>query len=698
MAELTPERKAILAKYNTEVSPTSGQLTPEQQAIVAPYNPQQQLVPISEANLYSQPQPPLSGVLRSAAQGLTLGFGEEIEAMIRSAIPGGPEYEEVRNQLRQQISQFRQQYPGAAITAEVVGAMATNLVPGVAALRSGRAAYTAGQGIKTSIPRIGAIGGTEGAIYGVGASEAGLSDVGQLASDVVTSAAIGTTAPVALVGGGRLAKGIFNGVTNFIAERFGTRYSDTVSAYLNSLAMQMGKSVDDIVADIAEGKMITDNETANAAIITFIREGGEGANILLKYIRDRAEKTTGQAVSDIRAALAPGRSDDVLNSYLDDLDRIKTRESQAYEAVFKNPENQQVTKEISQNVENILKRFPEVREELESIYSARNLVPLFRVDPNGAVSLARIPSVEDADLAYRILRDEAKKLYVAGSGTRGEVYSGYAETLKNNLDNTYEDLAQTRANYAQQFKQQEAFDEGLASLSKNLDVTRRTLRGYNAEEQTAFRAGVFSAIRDKLRTSKNRTITNLADEDAKLGELLRFIAPEESLDELNRTLNIAAEARRTAQAAPQRAGSQTAVLQRQRQVEAALPVTAQELRAAVAGDPVAMLNVSKKAVSSMLGDVEISQADRNTIAQIIISEDPNALIRAMGSENAMDQLRQKIYQMANTISPKLNLNFVPAGVSRLAQQLSGGAPSAASQQAIQQGQGLLGGTAYGGNQ
>lgn len=697
MAELTPEQKAILAKYGPEVPQASSQLTPGQQAILQKYEPTQQLVPISEANLYSQPQPPLAGVLRSAAQGLTLGFGEEIEAMIRSAIPGGPEYEEVRNQLRQQISQFRQQYPGAAITAEVVGAMATNLVPGVAALRAGRAASTAGQAIKTSIPRIGAIGGAEGAIYGVGASEAGLSDVGQLASDVATSAAIGTAAPVTLVGGGRLAKGIFNSVTNFVAERFGARYSDAVSAYLNSLAMQMGKSVDDIVADIAEGKMITDNETANAAIITFIREGGEGANALLQYIRDRAKKMTAEAESTVRASLAPGRSDDVLNSYLDDLDRIRARESQAYDIVFNNPDNQQVTKEISQNVENILKRFPEVREELGKIYSARNLVPLFRVDPNGAVNLARIPSVEDADLAYRILRDEAKKLYVAGSGTRGEFYSGYAETLKNNLDNTYEDLAQTRANYAQQFKQQEAFDEGLKALGKNVDLTARTLRGYNAEEQMAFRAGVFAALRDRMRRSKN-TIANLADEDQQLGQLLRLVAPEESIDELDRTLNIAAEARRTAQAAPQRAGSQTAVLQRQRQRESSLPVTAQEIRAAVAGDPVAMLNVSKKAVSSMLGDVEISQADRNTIAQIIISEDPNALIRAMGSENAMDQLRQKIYQVANTISPKLNLNFVPAGVSRLAQQLSGGAPSAASQQAIQQGQGLLGGTAYGGNQ
>ena len=691
--QLTPGQLDILQKYGDTPAPATPGLTEGQRLIVDKYQPttaNSNLTSIQDANLYRGGNyPPLSGTLRAGAQGLTFGFGEEIEAMIRSAMPGGPEYEQARDQLRQEIGSFRQAYPGTAITAEIVGAMTTNLIPGVAAVRSGQLA-------KATIPRLMTVGMAEGGVYGLGTSER--EGIGQTAVDVGTGAVVGGLAPVAIVGGPRAAIGIFKKVGNFISEKFGTRYSDTVSAYLNSLAQQMGKSVDDIVADIAEGKMVTDNETANAAVISFIREGGEGANILLQYIRDRAKNTTGEAVSTVRAALAPGRSDDVLNSYLDDIDRIRERESQAYNIVFKNPDNQQVTEQIYDNVETILKRFPEVRDELEGIYNARNLVPLFAVDENGAIRLVRTPSVEDADIAYRVLRDEANKLYVAGSGTRGGIYKDYAQKLKDNLDETYEDLAQTRANYSQQFKQQEAFDEGLKSLGKNVDLTARALRGYNAEEQMAFRAGVFSAIRDKLRRSKN-TIANLADEDQQIGDLLRLVAPEESLDELDRTLNIAAEARRTAQAAPQRAGSQTAVLQRQRQREAALPVTAQEIRAAVAGDPVAMVNVAQKAVGSMLGDVEISQADRATIANILVSEDPDLLVKAMANENAMDQLRRKIASMASTISPGLaNMSMVPASVSRLAERLGGGLPTGAGQQVIQGAQGILSGTPYGENQ
>jgi hypothetical protein len=691
--QLTPKQLAILQKYDDTPAPPTPGLTEAQRSIVDKYQPttaNSDLTSIQDANLYRGGNyPPLSGTLRAGAQGLTLGFGEEIEAMIRSAIPGGPEYEQARDQLRQEIGAFRQAYPGTAITAEILGAMATNLIPGVAAVRSGQLA-------KTTMPRLMGVGATEGGIYGLGTSER--EGIGQTAVDVGTATAIGAAAPLAIVGGPRAAIGIFKKVSNFVSEKFGTRYSDTVSAYLNSLAQQMGKSVDDIVADIAEGKMVTDNETANAAVITFIREGGEGANILLQYIRDRAKNTTGEAVSTVRAALAPGRSDDVLNSYLDDIDRLRERESQAYDIVFKNPDNQQVTGQIYDSVETILKRFPEVRDELEAIYTSRNLVPLFAMDKNGAIRLVRTPSVEDAEIAYRVLRDEGNKLYVAGSGTRGGIYKEYAEKLKNNLDNTYEDLAQTRANYSQQFKQQEAFDEGLKSLGKNVDLTARALRGYNAEEQMAFRAGVFAAIRDKLRRSKN-TIANLADEDHQLGDLLRLVAPEETLDDLDKTLNIAAEARRTAQAAPARAGSQTAVLQRQRQREAALPVTAQEIRAAVAGDPVAMINVAQKAVGSMLGDVEISQADRATIANILVSEDPEMLVKAMVNENAMDQLRRKITSMASTISPGLaNMSMVPSSVSRIAERLGGGLPTGAGQQVIQGGQGILSGTPYRENQ
>ena len=35
--------------------------------------------------------PPERMPIRSMDQGVTLGFGEEIEALLRSAVPGGPE-------------------------------------------------------------------------------------------------------------------------------------------------------------------------------------------------------------------------------------------------------------------------------------------------------------------------------------------------------------------------------------------------------------------------------------------------------------------------------------------------------------------------------------------------------------------------------------------------------------------------------
>ncbi len=88
--------------------------------------------------------PPERMPVRSMAQGLTFGFGEEIEAAIRSAIPGGPEYDEVRNELRSQLKRYQEAYPGEALTTELVGAFVPALLTGGAGVAPSAARATAG--------------------------------------------------------------------------------------------------------------------------------------------------------------------------------------------------------------------------------------------------------------------------------------------------------------------------------------------------------------------------------------------------------------------------------------------------------------------------------------------------------------------------------------------------------------------------
>ena len=70
---------------------------------------------------------------RAMAQGLTFGFADEIEALVRSALPDSPEYSQIRDELRAKLKTYKEDNPNAALTYELAGA----LVPSVALALTG---------------------------------------------------------------------------------------------------------------------------------------------------------------------------------------------------------------------------------------------------------------------------------------------------------------------------------------------------------------------------------------------------------------------------------------------------------------------------------------------------------------------------------------------------------------------------------
>ena len=145
---------------------------------------------------------------RSVAQGATFGFADELEAALRSGAISGQQYEQIRDRLRAQQSQFRQEYPVSAGVAEVGGAIAAPL--GVTRML-GRAAIPVQEAITgTTLPgqvaRGAAVGGVTGALTGVGTAEG---DIGGRALETgVFGAGIGGTVPVAIKGAGTVIRNI----------------------------------------------------------------------------------------------------------------------------------------------------------------------------------------------------------------------------------------------------------------------------------------------------------------------------------------------------------------------------------------------------------------------------------------------------------------------------------------------------------
>ena len=112
---------------------------------------------------------------RAAGQGLTLGFGDEIEAVVRAGFDRNRSYSDIVKDVRGQIKEFRKRNPASAIGTEIAGAIlptiAAQFIPGM-----GQTASVANTARLANIAKGAGIAGAEGLAYGVGTAEGGLGE------------------------------------------------------------------------------------------------------------------------------------------------------------------------------------------------------------------------------------------------------------------------------------------------------------------------------------------------------------------------------------------------------------------------------------------------------------------------------------------------------------------------------------------
>ncbi|NKF52697.1 hypothetical protein G3R49_19255 [Shewanella sp. WXL01] len=128
----------------------------------------------------------IGDTVRSAAQGLTFGFGDEIEAGVKSAF-GDNTYEEEVDAIRKRMGEYSQDNPWEAGISEVVGSAPLMLIPGVGWAKNASTASKLG--------KLAGEGAGYGAAYGAGTSEANPLDAPvDFITDVGTGAGVGAVA------------------------------------------------------------------------------------------------------------------------------------------------------------------------------------------------------------------------------------------------------------------------------------------------------------------------------------------------------------------------------------------------------------------------------------------------------------------------------------------------------------------------
>ena len=113
--------------------------------------------------------------LRTAAQGVTLGFGDEIEAGVRS-LGSDDDYATIRDRIRGRLNQYSKDNPAEALGIEMASSL---VIPG------GVARTAAVKGGKMALGKVAGYNAGLGAGYGAGMSE------GESASEIAADAALG---------------------------------------------------------------------------------------------------------------------------------------------------------------------------------------------------------------------------------------------------------------------------------------------------------------------------------------------------------------------------------------------------------------------------------------------------------------------------------------------------------------------------
>lgn len=580
---------------------------------------------------------------RAALQGLTLGAADEMEAYTRAAITGRP-VEEVLEEIRSGIKAYQSEYPIEATAYEVGGAVAPAL-------------FSGGSTAPLTVGRMALRGMGEGAAYAFNTGEGGF---GERAARVPAGAVTGVIGGV--IGGKAMQFGgqALEVLVDAVRRTTGGKGASRVEQEIRRLAEQTGKTPDQLAQDIIDGKIMAENRTLIPALKALRGQGGPAAGMLDTALEQRPQRLRKDAMSEVA-------------SYLDDVSGDpsasavrRQRESEqltrkAEREAYKPFETQSVSNDVFIALSNVLDRIPEAGETLQKIAKRQGLEGLYRVDDQGRVVFARRPTVAEAEKIRRVVNQQAKK--------EGEIDFDLSQStrdieggLRSILDVDVPDLMTTRAQAAAVRANRDAFIAGRKALSGDVnEVILDVQDKWGKDEKTlaAFKSGLLAALQGKMTTgTRKSTIRNLLSDETKEGMLLRELLDEADVEKVIRKLDIAAEGQEVSDAVLRNTQTAESLLQAKRQGS---QLSMDDFGGAMYGDPMAMMRIARKFVDGFARG--LSDAERQKVASVLISEDADLVRRAITDERNIAAIQQRI----NQIIPRLSARGAGAG----AQQVTG---------------------------
>jgi hypothetical protein len=479
---------------------------------------------------------------RLIGQGALLGFGDEIEALVRSLSPNVT-YGEAVDEIRSNISEAKDAFPIESAAYEIGGAF----IPGLAA-----APFTGGGSLIPTMGRAAAIGAAEGAIYGIGTGTDAESRLTEGAKGAVTGAIVNP----AVQKGFQVVTGGAKGLSTYLRNKFGDKLAKPVEDEVMRIVEDSGLSVDEILSRIASGEIFPDmSGTVLAELRGYAAQGGKGRTVIEETVRDRSGKLRDEAVSELQAGLSPDVPvGNITMAFNNTFDKLKKLESQAYKDLFSDPKNNptispnnlltgpntspsviekaQVAQQLSSVSEELLQDFPFLRTKVNAIFKAKKMPLPFEIN-DGVLSLTRPLDLETVEVMRRALAENVNKGFKGGDATLAAARDSREKELRSLLDAFSDPLKKTRENWSQIMTTKETFDQGKKALSMKPEELEEMVAQIDPQYLEALRAGFATSIKYKAGAGARQTlIGKLADLRSNERMVLEALYPNEGFEQI----------------------------------------------------------------------------------------------------------------------------------------------------------------------
>lgn len=448
--------------------------------------------------------------VRSFGQGLSFGFGDEIEAGLRTGLGYLGDYDKTVGDIRSDIKDFRRQNPYYALGTEILGGALTGGLG---------TAKVAGSAIgRNLINRLGAtkfgglVGVGEGAIAGAGSAEGDVGDIlAGMGTGAVFGGAIGSALPSVVNAGGKIG--------NRLAYAVGLKSDDAIQKGADQKALQafdrakltpqdIQKSLDEatipdtMIVDVGgEGTRRLGRASANVS--------GEGADVATKALDERQLGLGDQIADDISNVLGGNKS---ATEALEEIaDRQKLNANKDYDRAF-NLNGKPVT--VSSDK---LKGFSNLPAFDEAFDQARNLAKLDGFSfPDKINDFSKQADFSLKELHYiKMGVDE-----VLGLAKRGTSRTSIGRGLQRGLNKKRAEFIKiiddaspkingessykvARNKFAGDAKMAEAVEEGEKFFNYKPEELDRIIGKMSNSEKEAFRIGVVEAVKKRVETTKD---------------------------------------------------------------------------------------------------------------------------------------------------------------------------------------------------